>query len=628
MPASATPEEALTPAPDPVARGSAEGDRILVAEPGAALRDTLRRLLAAAGHRVTVAADGEAALAAALADPPSLVLAEVTMPRLGGSGLLRALRAEPRLREVPVLLLAARTGEAAAEGPEAGADDYVMKPFSGRELLARVGAHLRLGRIRREAAAALRDGEARWRGLLDRMQEGCLIGEVIRDAAGRAVDFRLVEANAAVERLTGMPPERLLDRPASAAIPGLEPFWTETFARVAETGAAAHVEHQVAPLGRWFEVSAYRIGPGRFGALFLDVTARRAAAERQVLLAREVDHRAKNALAVVQSVVRLTRASDIAGYVEAVEGRVAALARAHTLLAEDRWRGAELRAIVEEELAAHRGGGRVAVAGPALRLRPEAVQPLSMVLHELATNAAKHGALSVPYGRLEIAWRRTLRGGTVRLCWAERGGPPIPRPPERRGFGSTLIEATVSGQLAGAVAMSWNLDGLRCELTIAPDRIAEPEAGDLAPGDAALLAAEAERASAGVALRGRLILVVEDEPLVAMAVAQTLKRLGCEVLGPAGSLTEARDLAAAAAERLDAAVLDMNLQGESALPVAQLLADRGVPVIWATGYGELPAGSETAGITQLLRKPVAEGDLETALRQILAQRGARGGAAG
>jgi two-component sensor histidine kinase/CheY-like chemotaxis protein len=405
---------------------------------------------------------------------------------------------------------------------------------------------------------------------------------------------------------------------------GLEPFWLETFARIVETGEPAHAEHQAAPLGRWFELSAYRIGPGRFGALFLDVTARRAAAERQVLLAREVDHRAKNALAVVQSVVRLTKATDIGAYVQAVEGRVAALARAHTLLAEDRWRGAALRAIIEEELAAHRVGGRVALAGPALRLRAEAVQPLSMVLHELATNAAKHGALSVPYGRLEIAWRRAGTGGMVRLCWAERGGPPIARPPERRGFGSTLIEATVGSQLAGAVAMSWNLDGLRCELTIGPDRIAKREAGYLAAGDAALLAAAAERASAAVALQGRLILVVEDEPLVAMAVAQTLKRLGCEVLGPAGSLAEARDLAATAAERLDAAVLDMNLQGESALPVAQLLADRGVPVIWATGYGELPPGSETGGVSQMLRKPVGETDLETALRQILVQRGARG----
>ncbi len=621
MQASAPPEPSPTPALDPFTRGGAEAERILVVQDDAAMREHLHRLLSAAGYRVALAADGEAALEAALADPPALILAKATMPRRDGVSLLRALRADPRTHDAPVLLLSARAGEEA--GLDAGADDVLVEPVSPRALIARVTANLRLVRSRREAAA-LRAGEARWRDLFDRMQEGCLIGEVIYDDTGRAVDYRHVEVNAAVERQTGLPPERLLNRPVSEAIPGLEPFWLETFARIVETGEPAHVEHQAAPLGRWFELSGYRIGPGRFGALFLDVTARRAAAERQVLLAREVDHRAKNALAVVQSVVRLTKATDIGAYVQAVEGRVAALARAHTLLAEDRWRGAALRAIVEEELAAHRGRGRVAVAGPALRLRPEAVQPLSMVLHELATNAATYGALSVPYGRLEIAWRRAGSDGMVRLCWAERGGPPIARPPERRGFGSTLIEATVSSQLAGAVAMSWNLDGLRCELTIGPDRIAEREAGDLGAGDAALLAAVAERTSAAVALQGRLILVVEDEPLVAMAVAQTLKRLGCEVLGPAGSLAEARDLAAAAAERLDAAVLDMNLQGEPALPVAQLLADRGVPVIWATGYGELPPGSETGGITQTLRKPVGQGDLETALRQALVQRGARG----
>ncbi|MBL6079968.1 hypothetical protein JMJ56_18260 [Belnapia sp. T18] len=95
-----------------------------------------------------------------------------------------------------------------------------------------------------------------------------------------------------------------------------------------------------------------------------------------------------------------------------------------------------IRAIVEEELAAHRGGDRSAIVGPSLRLRPEAVQPLSMVLHELATNAAKYGALSVPGGRLEVSWRRDPPAGPLRLRWQEHDGPPAPR----RGFGSTLIE--------------------------------------------------------------------------------------------------------------------------------------------------------------------------------------------
>ncbi|WP_211873689.1 response regulator [Plastoroseomonas arctica] len=598
---------------------TATAERILVADDNADMRDYLRRLLTAAGYRVETAPDGEEAAAVARENPPALVLSDVMMPRLDGYGLVRALRADPRTREAPVLLLSARAGEEAEiEGLDAGADDYLVKPFSARELLARVGANLRLARIRREAAAAVDAGEARWRDLLDRMHEGCFIGELVHDATGRAVDFRHVEVNAAVERLTGIPVHRLTGRLASEVLPGIEPFWVETFARVVETGEPAHVEHETAALKRWFELSAYRVGPGRFGALFLDVTARRAAAERQALLTREVDHRAKNALAVVQSVVRLTKASDVREYAHAVEGRVAALARAHTLLSDDRWRGTDLRAVVDEELAAHSGGARVVIAGQALRLRPEAVQPLSMVLHEMATNAVKYGALSTTGGRLSVSWKQDAPDAPVRLCWHEQGGPPIAAAPERRGFGTTLIEATVRGQLDGVATMAWETGGLCCEVTIAPrhlaaadgggvDRIEHPASGRPAP------------VVAPRSLRGRAVLVVEDEPLIAMEITETLTRLGCEVIGPAMALDEALKLAAAEAGRLSAAVLDVNLKGRFAFPVAELLSDRGVPVVWATGYGELPPGSSVARGAELLRKPLAEGELHAALRRLLAR---------
>jgi two-component sensor histidine kinase/CheY-like chemotaxis protein len=464
--------------------------------------------------------------------------------------------------------------------------------------------------------------ETRWRDMLDRMQEGCFIGEILRDAAGRPVDYRHVEINAAVERLTGIPAERLLGRLASEVLPAVETFWLETFARVVDTGEPAHVEHESAALGRWYEASVYRVGPGRFGSLFLDVTARRAAAERQALLTREVDHRAKNALAVVQSVVRLTRASEVRDYVRAVEGRVAALARAHTLLAEDRWRGADLRAVVEEELAAYRGGDRLVLRGPPLRLRSEAVQPLSMVLHELATNAAKYGALSTPAGRLDLGWRRLAGDGALELRWRERDGPPVAAPPDRQGFGSTLIAATVRGQLGGRAEMRWAREGLCCTVTIAADRIApaggtgdDPPDGALAPPPRDPAAPGAAPPGPGGSLRGHRVLVVEDEPLVALELAETLSALGCEILGPAATLAEALRLAEAAP--LAAAVLDVNLQGQPAFPVAELLARRGVPVVWATAYGTLPPGQGAAGPMALLRKPLAGGELEAALRRLL-----------
>jgi PAS domain S-box-containing protein len=196
-----------------------------------------------------------------------------------------------------------------------------------------------------------------------------------------------------------------------------------------------------------------------------DVTARKAAEERQSLLAREVDHRAKNALAVVQTMLRLTRAEDIPGFARAVEGRVSALARAQTLLADVSWDGADLRALLEGELAPFLTGQRVVLDGPSVLLPPGVAQPIAMAAHELATNAAKHGALSAPGGQVAVGW--TLRAGReLRLRWTESGGPPVAGPPGRRGFGSRVLEGTVARQLGGAVRLDWRPAGLACEMEV------------------------------------------------------------------------------------------------------------------------------------------------------------------
>jgi PAS domain S-box-containing protein len=218
-----------------------------------------------------------------------------------------------------------------------------------------------------------------------------------------------------------------------------------------------------------------------------DVTARKAAEERQALLSREVDHRAKNALALVQTMLRLTRAEDVPSFTRAVEGRVAALARAQTLLAEGNWDGADLRALLRSELAPFLTGQRAELDGPPVVLPAGTAQPLAMAVHELATNAAKHGALSVPEGRVSVSWR--LEGGAtgmLRLRWAEAGGPPVAGPPARRGFGSRVLDGTVRGQLGGAVTLSWEAAGLVCGIEVplgrgpsgaeAPD--VEPPAAD------------------------------------------------------------------------------------------------------------------------------------------------------
>jgi PAS domain S-box-containing protein len=205
-----------------------------------------------------------------------------------------------------------------------------------------------------------------------------------------------------------------------------------------------------------------------FGA-HLDITGRKADEVRQRLLMRELDHRSRNALAVVQAALRLTPRADAESYARAVEGRVRALARAHTLLAENRWDGAELRALLEAELEPFLAAQRVELAGPPVTLQPAGTQSLAMALHELATNAMKHGALSVPDGRIHVGWSIAAPSSLV-LHWVERGGPPLAGPPARSSFGSRLLDTTIRHQLGGKLELRWEAGGLACEIAFPLDK--------------------------------------------------------------------------------------------------------------------------------------------------------------
>ncbi|WP_114395030.1 sensor histidine kinase [Oleisolibacter albus] len=196
--------------------------------------------------------------------------------------------------------------------------------------------------------------------------------------------------------------------------------------------------------------------------------AQRQTAEHQALLMREVDHRAKNALTVVQTIVRLTRAERPADFVDAVDGRIAALARAHTLLAKSRWRGADLSTLIGEELMPYGDAEvRITLAGPAVTLQADAVQSIGLLFHELATNAAKYGALSSPAGRIIVAWR-IAPAGDLEVTWREHGGPPLGGPPVKQGFGSTILAAAAT-QVGGSAVQEWEPTGLRCTFRIKAD---------------------------------------------------------------------------------------------------------------------------------------------------------------
>jgi PAS domain S-box-containing protein len=203
----------------------------------------------------------------------------------------------------------------------------------------------------------------------------------------------------------------------------------------------------------------------RLRGVTMDITDRKEAEDRQSLLAREVDHRTKNALSVVHAIVSLTRAEDIKQFSAAVEGRIQALARAHSLLSDSRWRGAKIADLIHGELAPHRAPniGRVRISGKSLALPPSAVQALALAVHELATNAVKYGALSGPSGTIDVTWE--AHGGQLELKWIERGGPPSELKVQG-GFGMRVIKASVEAQLSGAVEFDWQPEGLQCRIRV------------------------------------------------------------------------------------------------------------------------------------------------------------------
>ncbi len=200
-----------------------------------------------------------------------------------------------------------------------------------------------------------------------------------------------------------------------------------------------------------------------------DISERKAAEERQTLLVHELNHRVKNTLATVQSLAMQTQRSEHgpAAFVEAFNVRVAALSHSHDLLTQNAWAGASVRDLVTEHVRAHQGSddSRFHLAGPNVRVSPKAAVALGMALGELATNAAKYGALSAEEGQVSVSWEILASDSEprLRLVWQERGGPSV-SPPSRRGFGSRLIERGLSHELGGSARLAFDTAGASCEI--------------------------------------------------------------------------------------------------------------------------------------------------------------------
>ncbi len=329
---------------------------------------------------------------------------------------------------------------------------------------------------------------------------------------------------------------------------------------------------------------------------------RRVAQESQAILIAELNHRVKNILALIRSLVRQSRQNAITmeGFAGDLEHRIRALALAHDQLTQTGWHRAPLRRLLEAEARAWTSSAdRVALAGPGVTLDSRAYQTLALVFHEMMTNAAKYGALSRSPGRLTVSWTREPNGD-LRIDWRELGGPLV-KPPERRGFGSVIVEQTVPFELRGEARVEYLAQGVHGTFVIPAIHI-----GDAAADESLPVAAM----EAPAALNAKRLLLVEDSMMIALDAQAMLAEEGLDV-EVAGTIADARRLLDV--DAFDVAVLDVNLSGETSFGVADQLVSLGLPFVFATGYGESILVPERFRMVPVVSKPYDGSALRVAL---------------
>jgi PAS domain S-box-containing protein len=295
----------------------------------------------------------------------------------------------------------------------------------------------------------------------------------------RALDGTITSWNAAAERTFGYTATEAIGRDIAMLVPpdrvdelaqirqGLEagarvgPFET---VRLTKDGRRLDVSIAVSPL---LNADGVVVGTS---IITRDISARRRAEEGQKLLLAELSHRVKNTLATVLSIANQTRsrAESLDEFVRSFSGRIQALAAAHSLLTAVNWDVAALRVLIQQALQpyASRDGSNIKIRSDEVFLRPSAALTFSLILHELATNAAKYGALQKPGGAVAIDCTVRSNGGhELHLHWSESGGPPV-RPPVRRGFGLELIERSVAHELGGQAVLAYPIGGASCRITV------------------------------------------------------------------------------------------------------------------------------------------------------------------
>ncbi|SFD58384.1 ATP-binding protein [Paracidovorax konjaci] len=636
-------------APDDAAAGMPRC-RVLVVDDNADMLAYVASLLSPHMETVSVP-DGVQALEQLRSSHYDLMLADVMLPRMDGFSLLRAVRALPDLQLLPVILLSARAGqEAHAEGLAAGADDYVAKPFSARDLLARVAAALARARKRAETAKA---AEIRYRQLFDAIDEGFCIIELVFDAAGRPIDYRFLEVNPAFKRHTGL--VDAAGRTMRELIPDLDGEWFERYGRVATLREPLRFEQYSEKLDhRWFDVFAFPADDGqpcRVGILFTDISARKRAeralqhSERRL---QETDrrkdeflatlaHELRNPLAAISGAVELlrhpmgqlskARAGEVLGrqvrHMVRLVDELLDVSRISRNTIELTREPLDLRRIAGQAIEFARPGidergHRLSVEEPAAAIPIEGDNVrLVQVLSNLLNNAARY---TEPGGRITVRCWHDSAGAhaevgdtgigipTDRLEDVFRMFAQVDRsdPRSKPGLGVGLALAQRLAQLHGGHVEARSAgpgqgSAFTLHLPVAQGTVSPPAPQGKAPAEAARLK----------------VLVVDDDEDAAYPIVTVLEWSGMETQ----SVTSGQ-AALGLLERWkpDVALLDLGMPGMDGYTLARHMAAThpAVALIAISGWGqpEDVARCREAGFSTHFVKPVDLDAVGEAVRQV------------
>jgi PAS domain S-box-containing protein len=556
------------------------------------------------------ATTAEEALTALLKTDIAVILMDVVMPDLDGFELAEMIRNHPRHEKTAVIFISAVRLETddLLKGYRTGAVDYVSVPVVPEILKAKVQIFVELYRKSRQLDTLNAELEERVKQRTEQLEDS--------HAALQESEERLRLASEAAKLATFEFDQKAQTLQWSANISDVlhnnvaehqsfdsfmllvhddDRDMVRNYVRTANyADTTAELEFRVTGARgvSWIlaRARAFKTGnaevPRVLGTL-LDITERKSAESHQQLLMAELDHRVKNILANVAAIARLSssNAVSVASFASALDGRIHAMSAAHDLLRQSSWTGVDLHELVEGALAPFRSrtDNDIIVDGECVRLTSKFGQSMALVLHELVTNAVKHGALSVAGGKVAVSWSRieTADGDKIGFSWRESGGPHCSKP-VRNGFGLAVIQSAAS-ECGGVAEMNFAPEGYQFDfqgdLSTRAQMVGTRHIA-IVPRSRGPLAAANIPAAAGCR-----ILLIEDEALIAMQLKLDLEAQGHTVVGPYSQLSES--LRAASQSDFDIALVDINLGADNSAPIAEILDQRMIPFAFTTGYHDL-----------------------------------------